>query len=76
MFDNISSYLLFATVLAYIASRGAKDAPTVPLPSVPANLLPVTVAVAVILVWGVAWYVNAQPLAANRVLIKALQPQQ
>jgi len=76
VFDNISSYLLFATVLAYIASRGAKDAPTVPLPSVPANLLPVTVAVAVILVWGVAWYVNAQPLAANRVLIKALQPQQ
>src|SRR3989344_5227538 len=76
VFDNISSYLLFATVLAYIASRGAKDAPTVPLPSVPANLLPVTVAVAVILVWGVAWYVNAQPLAATRVLIKALQPQQ
>ncbi len=76
VFDNISSYLLFGTVLAYVISRGSQHAPIVPFPTVPRNLLPVAAVMAVLLVWGAAWYVNAAALTANRVLIKALQPQQ
>jgi len=76
VFDNVISYVLFVSVLAYIAWRRSGSASPVPMPSVSAKLLPVVMALSVVLVWGAAWYVNAKPLAANRVLIKALQPQQ
>src|SRR3989344_3174027 len=74
VFDNITSYVLFVSVLAYIAWRGSESAQVLPMPSVSRNLLPVAAAFAVILVWGAAWYVNTRPLAANRALLQALAP--
>jgi uncharacterized membrane protein YgcG len=78
-FDNVTSYILFATVLAYIAHRAAEadDAPrlwsgTVSLGSA---TLPVAAACAIILAWGSAWYVNADALAQNRTLLMAIAPQ-
>jgi O-antigen ligase/tetratricopeptide (TPR) repeat protein len=78
-FDNVTSYILFATVLAYIAHRAAEadDAPrlwsgTVSLGSA---TLPVAAVCAIILAWGSAWYVNADALAQNRTLLMAIAPQ-
>ena len=76
VFDNITSYLLFASVLAYVAWRASSDNPAVLLPSIPLKLAPAAAGLAVVLVWGAAWYVNARPLAANRALLKGLAPQQ
>jgi len=73
VFDNIMSYLLFATVLAYVAWRGSQDAQAVPAPVASKRALPIVAVAALLLVWGVAWYVNARPLAANRALLSALQ---
>src|SRR6185436_3283781 len=43
---------------------------------IPEKALPVVAAIAAVLVWGGAWYVNASALAANRVLLSALIPSQ
>ncbi len=75
VFDNIMSYVLFISVLAYIAWRAAANAVPIPLPRLSPKLLPVAVLSAVFLVWGAVWYVNARAFAANRALIRALQPQ-
>jgi len=74
VFDNIMSYLLFTTVLAYIAWRASGSSMSVPMPSVSPRLLPVVAVSAVVLVWGAAWYVNAGALAQNRSLLEALKP--
>jgi tetratricopeptide (TPR) repeat protein len=75
VFDNIMSYVLFTSVLAYITWRAGANASVLPLPSVSSKLLPAVALGAVVLVWGSAWYVNARPLAANRALLNALQSQ-
>ncbi|OGG59583.1 hypothetical protein A3C86_03910 [Candidatus Kaiserbacteria bacterium RIFCSPHIGHO2_02_FULL_49_16] len=78
VFDNISSYILFTTILAYIASRFAetRDSPTL-LPSVqiPYSAMSVIAVIAVIAVFGTAWEVNGKALAQNRALLKAISPQ-
>jgi len=78
VFDNISSYLLFTSILAYIASRSgsAHDSPVL-LPSVriPGAGLPIIAVVAAVLTWGVAWWANSSALAENRVLLQAVAPQ-
>lgn len=77
VFDNISSYLLFATVLAYVAWHGG-DAGAPYLSEkrfIPRDALPIVAACAVLGVWGTAWYVNAGALAANKFLLQALTPQ-
>ena len=78
-FDNVTSYILFATVLAYIAHRAteATDAPrlwsgTVALGNA---TLPVAALGAVVLAWGSAWFVNADAIAQNRTLLLAIAPQ-
>ncbi|MEK9154289.1 MAG: tetratricopeptide repeat protein, partial [Patescibacteria group bacterium] len=76
VFDNITSYILFASVLAYIAWRGSHGTASLQIPSVPARSLPIAAVCAVILVWGAAWFVNAQALAANRALLRGLGQQQ
>ena len=75
VFDNITSYLLFATLLAYIAWRAsehehtARLVPTIALPKASA----VYVAVAAVpVVWALAWGVNAAGLQQNRTLLIAL----
>jgi len=78
-FDNVTSYLFFATVLSYIAWRGAdhEDAPRLWQGTISGGgkLLPVAVLGAIVLAWGSAWYVNADALAQNRTLLRAIAPQ-
>ncbi|MEN9413436.1 MAG: hypothetical protein RLZZ342_523 [Candidatus Parcubacteria bacterium] len=78
-FDNLTSYLFFATVLAYIAWRVSDDVQAPRLwegvISGGKTVLPVAAAGAVILAWGSAWYVNADALAQNRTLLQAIAPQ-
>lgn len=76
-FDNIVSYLLFVSLLAYIATRSSMlSRPLFEKSSVSTSLLPFLAALVVIAVWGVAWFVNAHALAANKFLIRGLSPQQ
>lgn len=74
VFDNIFSYILFASVLAYIAWRSSENSRAIALPQVPTMLLPVAVLVALALVWAAIWFVNIRPIAQNRALITALRP--
>lgn len=77
-FDNVTSYIMFASVLAYIASRVAHDtdAPRLWDGAVAGGhmALPVAAIGAVVLAWGSAWYVNADALAQNHALIQAISP--
>lgn len=75
VFDNIMSYLLFATILAYIVFRRgeAADAPRVIESSfISMKALPIVAVCVVALLWASAWYVNARPIAANKALLKGL----
>lgn len=78
VFDNIVSYILFATVLGYITARvmRARDVPPLGERTAPIRVLPVFAVVAVVLAWGLAWGVNANALAANRALLQAVAPQE
>jgi len=76
-FDNITSYLLFGTVLAYIAWRAgeARQGKVVWEKSLPSSTLPFVAVAAVVVVWGAGWFVNADALAQNRALLSAIAPQ-
>ncbi|MEK7069001.1 MAG: O-antigen ligase family protein, partial [Patescibacteria group bacterium] len=76
VFDNITSYILFASVLAYIAWRGSYGTASLNIPSVSARALPVVAVCAVILVFGATWLVNGKALVANRALLHGLGRQQ
>ncbi len=78
VFDNITSYIMFMMVLAYIAFRVADARAAQPLciRALPHKLLPVVAVFAAIGLWGVAWFVNAQGLEKNRALINALIPKE
>lgn len=79
VFDNITSYLLFASVIAYIAWADAESHAKPRLfsaKSLSRSGLPVVAAIAVVLVWGTAWGVNQKALAQNKLIIKAITPQQ
>lgn len=78
VFDNISSYILFATVLAYIAWRAGEHEQRHVFSArlFSEGALPVVAVCAVLGVWGSAWLVNATPLAQNRALLLAMSPQQ
>ncbi len=77
VFDNISSYMLFASILAYIASRFSMAQDSPPLlgsARLPAVGLPVAAVIMAALTWGAAWGVNAKALAQNRALLQAIAP--
>ncbi len=78
VFDNVTSYILFAFVLGYIAWRGSTDAnaPAIVERRLPLGSLPFVAALCAILVWGAAWFTNANALAQNRTLLSALSQQQ
>ena len=76
VFDNVMSYILFTTILAYIASRSSRGARPLSIPTVPLKYAPIVAALAVLALWGVAWFVNARALSANRALLQALAPHQ
>ncbi len=77
VFDNVTSYILFGTLLAYIIFRSSSALKSAVIPAgrlLPRQQLPyVTLAVA-LAVWGVAWFVNEPALAQNRALISAITP--
>ncbi len=77
VFDNITSYILFASTLAYISARASigRDESLFRNGALPQQALPVIVGVVVIVTWGAAWVTNASALGANRTLIQALSPQ-
>ena len=78
VFDNITSYVLFTSVLAYVASRSAsvRNAPVLFSSwSVPSSAVPFAAAAGVVVAWGVAWGVNGNALAQNRALLQAIAPQ-
>ena len=81
VFDNLISYILFISFLAYLTVRvfEARGGGAPLLGStfiLPRKALPILAIVAVLGVWGTAYVVNAAPLSANRALIAALQPPQ
>lgn len=76
-FDNVTSYILFGTVLAFIAWRVAQERTSLPIVvhTFPKEYLWVTTGIAVVLAWGAAWSINADALAQNRTLLQAIAPQ-
>src|SRR3989344_4798855 len=79
VFDNITSYILFATVLAFIAWRAAEASGarvTTEGKFFPQGALPFVAVGAALLLWGAAWFANASALAENRALLFAISPHQ
>lgn len=76
VFDNVTSYMLFGLVIAYIAWRRSESAgaPRLWAASLPEKALPVIAVVAALLVWGAASWINSSALAQNRLLIQAISP--
>jgi O-antigen ligase/tetratricopeptide (TPR) repeat protein len=75
VFDNILSYMLFVTVLAYIAWRDGmsrKAKPVVETEPIPSAALPFAALGAVIVIGALGWYANAAAIDQNKTLIKAL----
>ncbi|MBI5644467.1 O-antigen ligase family protein [Candidatus Kaiserbacteria bacterium] len=79
VFDNVTSYILFGTILGYVIFRTSKHSKASILFGerflFPVSALPYITVGAAILLWGVAWTVNAQALVANRAIIAALNTQ-
>jgi len=81
VFDNMTSYLMFFSVLAYVAWRDreaspfsppAKDAFKEMPPAVERFYAPVVIVITI----AVLYFANVRPIVASVTLIKALQPQQ
>ncbi len=78
VFDNVTSYILFGTILAFIAHRSSKasGAPAIPASRpLSQNVLPYVAVLCAIALLFAAWSVNQKALAANRLLLSALNPQ-
>ena len=76
VFDNIASYCLYMCLLAYVAHRSSTSSePLFGNSVMSARMLPGLAVLSVVLAWGLAWGVNANALAQNRVLLNALKPQ-
>ncbi len=77
VFDNITSYILFVTVLGYIAWRSSvfSDEPLLWQWSLPRKSALVLAVAMAILVWGAYLWINAAALDQNRLLIQAIVPQ-
>lgn len=78
VFDNVTSYILFGTVLAFIAYRSSKaaNAPVV-ITGAPrgANALSYAAVICTVLLMVTAWYVNQKPISANKLLLKGISQQ-
>lgn len=74
-FDNITSYILFVSILAWIHVRGSVTSAPVATRVAPKGILPILAILAVFGVWGVAYAVNAGPIAGNRAIIGGLSAQ-
>ena len=78
VFDNVTSYIWFGTILAFIVWRAASNEAA---PAIPKNnpleysALPYLVLAAVLIAGSAVWLVNEQAIAQNRTLLKAIAPQ-
>ncbi len=77
VFDNITSYILFVTILGYIAWRSSAFSNEPPLWqwSLPRKYALVLAVAMAILVGGAYFWINAAALDQNRLLIQAIVPQ-
>ncbi|HTR18364.1 MAG TPA: O-antigen ligase family protein [Candidatus Paceibacterota bacterium] len=77
VFDNITSYILFGTVLAYIVYRASAtdDFPYIPLPRLGASAAPVVALAAGVLSLGAIWFVNGKAYEQNRAILSGLAAQ-
>lgn len=73
-FDNLTSYILFFSVLAYIATRvhTMRESAALWSFSLPQKALPYLAVFSIVLAGGSVWAINADALAQNRALIRAL----
>jgi len=75
-FDNITSYILFAAVVAYITTRTSEQSPSISTHALVPYKAASLVALSALVVVGVsAWGVNGAAYAANKALIQGLSPQ-
>lgn len=75
-FDNLLSYLLFASMLAYITVRAQSVMPRERIAGpVDPKYLPIVAVIVLIGTWGIGWYANASMMSANKTLIQAMLPQ-
>ncbi|RJQ34506.1 hypothetical protein C4568_02505 [Candidatus Parcubacteria bacterium] len=78
VFDNITSSILFITVLGYIAYReiaASAAAPIVKAVFIPEKMLPIVGIAGVILMFVSIWGINGSAYTANATLIQAMQGQ-
>lgn len=75
VFDNVTSYLLFAFVLAYVTYRSTAEARRVSERTlVPQAALPYTALGGALVAVTLVLFVNARPISANLFILKALAP--
>ncbi|OGG87233.1 hypothetical protein A3H15_01420 [Candidatus Kaiserbacteria bacterium RIFCSPLOWO2_12_FULL_50_28] len=77
VFDNVMSYFLFASVLAFVSFRAGEHANRPRLITAalfPLRSLPFISAIIAVSVFGVVWFANTNPLASNKALLQALAP--
>lgn len=75
VFDNITSYLLFATVLGYIVWRerdAKKNAPLFSADVFPKGSAPFVAAIAGIITFAGVWWTNIPAMQANWTLLQAM----
>src|SRR6185436_1080767 len=75
VFDNVTSYILFATILSYIVWRESEARKTARVPEkqyLPTAALGFTCLGAVLIVGNLGWYANAAAITQNKMLISAL----
>lgn len=78
VFDNITSYMLFATVLGYIVWRereAKKNAPLFSAEVLPKGSAPFVAVIAGIITVAGVWWTNVPSMQANWTLLKAMAPQ-
>lgn len=77
VFDNITSYIIFGTVLAYLVYRAgqADDLPRVPAWLVPRSAAPAVALGAGVLALGTIWFVNGSAYEQNVAILSALAQQ-
>jgi O-antigen ligase/tetratricopeptide (TPR) repeat protein len=76
VFDNVTSYILFGTVLAYLmwrASAAENSDPIIKREIAPANMLPFVAAGTVIIALIAAWLINWNAYQENVTLLSALE---
>jgi tetratricopeptide (TPR) repeat protein/O-antigen ligase len=78
VFDNVTSYILFGTVLGYIVWRRNIAEGSVPLIGrelLTQSLLPVTAVGMTVVAIALVWFINTDAIAQNQTLLSALEPQ-